>query len=117
MLFLRETFDASSARDVHDVYEFRIDDSVISVIVDNGEMQVIEGQSGRPVDVEIYVDETTFIDVGVGRLRGRDAIRQGKLRLVGSDAALRRYSSIMRPLVGRALARSAGPRSAADVRA
>jgi hypothetical protein len=98
LVFLRETFDVSSARDVHDVYEFHIDDSVISVIVDDGEMQVIEGQSGRPVDVEIHVDENTFIDVGVGRLRGRDAIRQGKLRLVGNEAALRRYSSIIRPL-------------------
>jgi DNA-binding HxlR family transcriptional regulator len=78
LLFLRATFDASSARDVHDVYEFHIDDSVVSVIVDDGEMQVIEGQSGRPVDVEIHVDATTFIDVGVGRLRGRDAIRQGR---------------------------------------
>ena len=97
-LFLRATFDASSARDVHDVYEIHIDDSVISVIVDAGEMQVIEGPSGRPVDVEVHVDATTFIDVGVGRLRGGDAIRQGKLRLVGSEAALRRYSSIIRPL-------------------
>jgi hypothetical protein len=34
----------------------------------------------------------------VGRLRGRDAIRQGKLRLVGGEAALRRYASIIRPL-------------------
>jgi DNA-binding HxlR family transcriptional regulator len=98
LLFIRETFDASSARDVHDVYEFHIDDSVISVLVDDGKMQVIEGQSGRPVDVEIHVDETTFIDLGVGRLRGRDAIRQGKLRLVGCEAALRRYSNIIRPL-------------------
>src|SRR5262249_21765738 len=95
LLFLRDTFDPSSA---HDVYEFHIDDSVTSVIVDDGEMQVMEGQSGRPVDVQIHVDATTFIDVGVGRLRGRDAIRQGKLRLVGSEAALRRYSIIMRPL-------------------
>ena len=107
LLFLRATFDASSARDVHDAYEFHIDDSVVSVIVDDGEMQVIEGQSGRPVDVEIHVDATTFIDVGVGRLRGRDAIRQGKLRLVGSEAALRRYSSIIRPL---ALPRPVGSR-------
>ena len=98
LLLLRETFDASSARDVHDVYEFHVDDSVVSVIVDDGEMQVIEGQSSRPVDVQIHVDATTFIDVGVGRVRGRDAIRQGKLRLVGSEAALRRYSSIIRPL-------------------
>src|SRR5215813_790485 len=76
LLFLRETFDATSARDVHDVYEFHIDDSVISVIVDDGKMQIIEGQSGRPIDVEIHVDETTFIDVGVGRLR--DAMRYAK---------------------------------------
>jgi hypothetical protein len=89
------------------VYEFHIDDAVISVIVNDGEMQLIEGRSGRRVDVEIHVDETTFIDVGVGRLRGRDAIRQGKLQLVGSDAALRRYSNIIRPL---ALPRPGGSR-------
>jgi DNA-binding HxlR family transcriptional regulator len=97
-LYLRENFDTASARGVHDVYEFHIDDSVISVIVDDGEMQVIEGKTGRAVDVEIHVDETTFIDVGVGRVRGRDAIREGKLKLVGSEAALRRYSRIVRPL-------------------
>jgi DNA-binding HxlR family transcriptional regulator len=98
LLFLRETFDAAAARDVHDVYEFHVDGSVVSVIVDDGEMQVMEGQSGRRVDVEIHADTATFIDVGVGRLRGRDAIRQGRLRLVGDEAALQRYSSIIRPL-------------------
>jgi DNA-binding HxlR family transcriptional regulator len=98
LLFLSETFDASSARDVHDVYEFHIDDSVVSLIVDDGEMRLIEGQSGRTVDVEVHVDATTFIDVGLGRVRGRDAIRKGKMRLVGSEAALRRYASIIRPL-------------------
>jgi hypothetical protein len=77
----------------------------MSVIVDDGEMQVIEGPSGRPVDVAVHVDATTFLDVGMGRLRGRDAIRQGKLRLVGSEVALRRYASIIRPLT---LARPAG---------
>src|SRR4029453_1219488 len=98
---------ASSARGVHDVYEFHVDDSVISVIVEDGKMQVIEGPSGRPVDVEAHVDAPPLLDVGVGRLRGRDAIRQGKLRLVGSEAALRRYASIIRPL---ALPRPGGSR-------
>lgn len=97
-LFLRETFDASSAKGVHDVYEFHIDDSVVTVIVDDGELQVLDGRAGRAVDVEIHVDATTFIDVGVGRVRGRDAIREGKLQLVGSEAAVHRYSRIIRPL-------------------
>jgi DNA-binding HxlR family transcriptional regulator len=99
LLFQRETFDASAARGVHDVYEFHIDGSVISVIVDDGEMEVLEGPSGRRPDVEIHVDEATFIDLGVGRLHAGEAIREGKLRLVGSEAAQRRYSSILRPLV------------------
>jgi hypothetical protein len=63
-----------------------VDDAVISVIVDDGEMQVVEGPSGRPVDVEIHVDTTTFIDVGVGRLRGRDAIRQKKFATRGQPS-------------------------------
>jgi hypothetical protein len=88
------------ARGVRDAYEFDIEDSMISVIVDDGEMWVIEVPTGRPADVEIHVDATTFIHVGLGRLRGRDAIRQGKLRLVGSEAAIRRYSRIIRRLDG-----------------
>ena len=102
-LFLRETFDASlacGARGVHDVYEFHIDDSVITVIVDDGKLQVTEGHGGRPIDVEIHTDTSTFIDVGLGRLGGRDAIRQGRLRLAGSEVAVARYSRIMRPLTG-----------------
>jgi hypothetical protein len=80
---------------------------VISVIVGDGEMQVIEGQSGRPVDVEIQVDATTFIDVGVGAPSRTRCDTQGKLRLVGSETALPRYSSIIRPL---ALPRAGGSR-------
>src|SRR5437867_6849692 len=57
-------------------------------------MQVVEGQSPRPVDVEIHVDETTFIDVGVGRLRGRDAIRQGSRgQRSGSSPLLEHHSA------------------------
>jgi DNA-binding HxlR family transcriptional regulator len=95
-LYLRETFDPSTARDVHDVYEFHIDDSIISVIVDDGEMRVIEGPSDRPVDVQIHADADTFIDIGVGRVRPSEALREGKLRLLGDKAALRRYASIIR---------------------
>jgi DNA-binding HxlR family transcriptional regulator len=98
LLFQRETFDARSAHGVHDVYEFHIDGSVVSVIVDDGEMEIMEGASGRRPDVEIHVDEATFIDLGLGRVRGREAIREGKLRVVGSEAALRRYAKILRPL-------------------
>jgi Putative quorum-sensing-regulated virulence factor len=63
-------------RAAKDVYEFHVDDSVISVIVDDGEMQVIEGQSGRPVDVEIHVDATTFIEWEWGAFA--DAMRCAK---------------------------------------
>lgn len=98
-LFMSATFDASTARGVHDTYEFHIDDSVVSVLVDDGAMRVIEGSSGRPADVEIYVDGKTFMDVGLGRARGRDAVHDGKLRLVGGKDAIRRYTRIMRPLV------------------
>lgn len=83
------------------MYEFHIDDSLVSVVVDDGRMQIVEGASGRAADVEIHTDTATFIDVELGRVRGREAIRQGKLRLMGSEAAVRRYSSIIRPLAPR----------------
>src|SRR5215470_274424 len=38
VMFRRETFDVSSARDVHEVYELHIDDAVIRGNVDKGEM-------------------------------------------------------------------------------
>ena len=100
LMFQSATFDGSTARGVHDVYEYHVDDSVVTVVIDDGEMRVREGPSERAPDVEIYADAETITDVGLGRLRGRDAIRDGKLRLVGDAAARRRYMRIMRPLVG-----------------
>jgi alkyl sulfatase BDS1-like metallo-beta-lactamase superfamily hydrolase len=99
LMFLSATSDRSATRGVHDVYEFHVDDSIVTVIIDDGEMRVADGPSNRQPDVEIHVDTTTFIDVGLGRVRARHAIREGKLRLVGDKEALRRYTSIMRPLV------------------
>lgn len=72
---------------------------MISVIVEDGEMQVIEGSTGRPIDVGLHVDAATFIDVGNGAPSGTrcDAPREVATR--GSGAARRRYASIIRPLM------------------
>jgi DNA-binding HxlR family transcriptional regulator len=100
LMFQSATFDSAPARGVHDVYEYHIDDSVVSVAIDDGDMRVMEGPSERTPDVQIHADATTFTDVGLGRVRIRDAIRNGQLRLIGDAAARRRFIQIMRPLVG-----------------
>jgi len=100
LMFQSATFDRDVARGVHDVYEYHIGDSVVSVIIDDGEMRVVEAASERAPDVQIFADPATFTDVGLGRVRGRTAIREKKMQLVGSAAAKRRFRQIMRPLVG-----------------
>lgn len=100
LMFQSATFDRDLARGVHDVYEYHIDDSIVSVIVDDGEMRVVEAPSDRTPDVQIFADATTFTDVGLGRVRARTAIREKKMQLVGNAAAKRRYMHIMRPLTG-----------------
>ena len=62
---------------------------------------------GRGAWSRMVMSESDEVLAKHRRLRGRDAIRQRKLRLVGSQAAFRRYASIIRPLI---LPRPAGSR-------
>jgi DNA-binding HxlR family transcriptional regulator len=100
LMFQSATFDRETARGVHDRYEYHVDDSVVTVIVDDGVMRVVEAPSDQTPDVRVYADATTFADIGLGRLRIREAIRQKKVQLVGTAAAKRRFLQIMRPLIG-----------------
>ncbi|MDQ1686249.1 MAG: hypothetical protein QOC82_2986 [Frankiaceae bacterium] len=100
LMFQSATFDRDTARGVHDRYEYHIDDSVVTVVVDDGRMRVIEAPSDQPPDVRIYADAATFADVGLGRMPIRTAIRDKQLQLVGDADAKKRFLHIMRPLIG-----------------
>jgi hypothetical protein len=98
---------------------------VISVIVDDGEMQAIEGQSGRPVDVEIHVDAKRLFAATrasfarwlcrascIGRAIGIAAYRVAHISIVtaGQSITVHGAGDQMAPqLVGRNLFRSAVP--------
>jgi hypothetical protein len=86
---------------------------VISVIVDDGEMQAIEGQSGRPVDVEIHVDAKRLFAAtraSFARWLCRDRVAHISIVTAGQSITVHGAGDQMAPqLVGRNLFRSAVP--------
>jgi DNA-binding HxlR family transcriptional regulator len=89
MFTLRSSFDASAARGVHDCYEFRVEDAVVWVVVEDGEIEVTDSRPGAP-DFVATLDIPTLAAIGSGRLRLDDAVATGAARFEGdADAGLR----------------------------
>jgi DNA-binding HxlR family transcriptional regulator len=69
-----------------DVYEFRIDEEVITVQATNDRVELAQGSAATP-DLVIRTDPWTFIELGRGLISARDAVKAGKLSVEGDSAA------------------------------
>jgi DNA-binding HxlR family transcriptional regulator len=76
-----------------DVYEFRVDDEVISVTAKPGAIDIRQGATGSP-DLVLSTDAATFVALGRGIISPFGAIEAGKLTVEGSEAAAQRCASL-----------------------
>jgi DNA-binding HxlR family transcriptional regulator/putative sterol carrier protein len=90
------TFRPEAARGVHETYEFRIDGEVFHVHIDDGKIQVREGQAPDPACV-VTTDLMTFLAVGSRRMTGPEAIEKGLSTLEGDVEAVERSIAILGP--------------------
>jgi DNA-binding HxlR family transcriptional regulator/putative sterol carrier protein len=82
-----------AARGVKETYEFRVDDEVFHVRVDDGDVQIREGPAADP-DFTWTGDFMTFVAIGRRRLDPREAVAAGKAKVEGDPAAARRSLEI-----------------------
>lgn len=85
--------DRQVPADVDEVYEFRVDDDVLAIVVKAGAVTVQQGGADSP-DLVIRTDSETFAELGSGRLSPADAIEAGRLIAEGDPAAGQRCAAL-----------------------
>lgn len=94
-LAIRSRLDPRVTVGVSERYEMRVDDQPFTISADDGQLTVEPGPSEDAV-VRISLDIETFLELGLGMLRVRDARASGRATVQGDRDAVARYSSMLR---------------------
>jgi len=95
LLGLRACFDPEAAVGFRATYEFRIDDEVFHVHVDDGAIETLHGPAQRP-DATIAMSEETLLRVTAQEATLAEAIAAGDAAVTGDRAAVERLRSLFR---------------------
>lgn len=110
MLAMKTRFDAEAARGVRETYEFRFDrGETFQVTIDDGDVDVRDGQIRRPALVVEGDDVATFLEAARSEAAAARAVASGALAVEGDLTALERCRAIFAP----ALAMTDAPAGAA----
>jgi putative sterol carrier protein len=90
---VRARFQRQPAQGVHETYEFRIADQVFHAVVDDGGVEMNLGPA-KSADAAITSDLATFLELGIGKLAIADALRAGRLEVLGETQSAMRMGSI-----------------------
>ena len=96
---LEVMFRPDQAKDVHDVYEFRLDGETFHVRVDDGAVRIGHG-SVPDADWVVETDVMTFIGMGAKLIDGAAAYEQGRVAFWGDLEAGMRSVELLGPHVG-----------------
>jgi DNA-binding HxlR family transcriptional regulator len=92
-LTLKTFFRPERARGLRETYALHVDNQVLQVRIADGTIQVQQGET-RDADVRFYTDVESYLGLLAGELRPDEAISRGRIRIVGDQAALRRFLNI-----------------------
>ena len=97
---VRSVFDPRTARGLRETYEFRIDEEVFHVRVEEGEVEARQGSSDDP-DVVVAGATETFLAVTAGHVTPEEAVEKGSIRVESTrgdhDEALARCLRMLEP--------------------
>ena len=91
------TFKPEAAAGVHDLYEFRLDDDVLHVSIDDGDMVVQRGPAPVKPDLTVTTDPETLLAIGLGQVDPAAAAADGRVGVEGDPDALDRAIAILGP--------------------
>jgi putative sterol carrier protein len=94
---MEEFADRDAARNVWEIYEFRIEGMEFWVDVADGEVKVRPGRAPRNADLLVETDLETFMGIGFGAIRPEDAAESGRTRVVGDETKAERALDILAP--------------------
>jgi DNA-binding HxlR family transcriptional regulator len=94
---MEEFADNEAARNVWEVYEFRIEGLAFWVDVADGEVTIRPGNAPRNADLLVETDLETFMAIGFGAVTPDDARDSGRTRVIGDETKAERALDILAP--------------------
>jgi DNA-binding HxlR family transcriptional regulator len=94
-LTLKTFFRPEKAHRISETYELHIDNEVLHVKIDEGELQVQQGEAPQ-AELLLYTDIASYLRLLTGQLKPDEAIAGGLIRIEGDPAALSRFLNITR---------------------
>ena len=82
MVALRSVLKPEATGEVRESYEFRLDDEVLHVWIENGEIEVRQGTTADPYLV-VRSDTQTLLAVAAGRVEPGEAVASGAIEIEG----------------------------------
>jgi DNA-binding HxlR family transcriptional regulator len=95
-IVMQAAFRPEAAAGLRETYEFRIDDEVLHVQVDDGAARVRQGPAAEP-ELSVNTSAPVFARVISGELTLLDAVEQGVASVAGDRAALERCVEVFGP--------------------
>jgi DNA-binding HxlR family transcriptional regulator len=92
-LTLKTFFRPHLAQGVNETCVLHIDDEVLAVHIQAGELRVRQGEAG-PADVVLHTDIPTYLGLLAGKIDPQEAVANGTARIEGSAEALNRFLRI-----------------------
>jgi DNA-binding HxlR family transcriptional regulator len=89
-LTLKTFFRPELAQEVEETYELHIDDEVMQVWINKGEIEVVQGTAVNP-DAVFQTDIATYLGLLQRQIQPDEAISQGLIQIEGDPEALNRF--------------------------
>ncbi len=94
-LAIKAFFHPEQAQRVDETYELHLGNEVLQVQINEGEIQVQQGESLKP-DVVFRTDMQSYLGLFTGQIKPDEAISGGLIRIEGDPGALSRFLNLCR---------------------
>jgi DNA-binding HxlR family transcriptional regulator/putative sterol carrier protein len=94
-LTLKTFFRPERAQGINETYELHIDDEVLRVQLEEGQLQVQQGEAPK-ADAVFYTDTPTYLGLLSGQIQPDAAVERGLIRIERDPGALGRFLNICR---------------------
>jgi DNA-binding HxlR family transcriptional regulator len=92
-LTLKTFFRPEQAQGIKETYELHVDDEVLQIQLENGELQVRQGEAPA-ADLVLYTDMPTYLGMLTGRIKPEEAFSEGLIQVKGNWEALNRFLNL-----------------------
>ena len=92
-LTLKTFFRPEQAQGVNETYELHIDNEVLQVQINEGELHVRQGET-RKADVIFHTDMPSYLELLRNQIQPDEAISRGLIRIEGDPGALSRFLNL-----------------------